>query len=112
MTQYADYKDLAKLPAVTVAAHAVSEKSGAEGTTRVTLENSSKDIAFFVRLKLARGAGGDGDQVLPVLWEDNYVSLLPGEKRDVTVRYKLDDLHGAAPSVEVSGWNVAKSVAE
>jgi len=112
MTQYADYKDLAKLPAVTVAAHAVSEKSGAngeQGTTRVSLENSSTNIAFFVRLKLAREGG---EQVLPVLWEDNYVSLLPGEKREIAVKYKLDDLHGATPAVEVSGWNVAKTVAE
>jgi exo-1,4-beta-D-glucosaminidase len=115
VTHYADYRDLAKLPPVKLALRAESEASGPEGTTRVTLENPSPNLAFFVRLKLARGGAdadqrADPEQVLPVLWEDNYVSLLPGEKRELRARYKTADLRGAPPAVEVSGWNVAKSV--
>ena len=110
-TQYADYRDLAKLPSVTLRAHAASESSGGRGATRVTLENPSDRIAFFVRVKLARGEGGR-EQVIPVLWDDDYVSLLPGETRVLEARYKVDDLKGAAASVEVSGWNVARFVAE
>ncbi len=112
-TQYADYRDLAKLPPVALTARAVSERAGAEGTTRVTLENPSGSIAFFVRAKLARVAPtGESEQVVPVLWDDDYVSLLPGEKRELTARYKADELRGAAPSVEVSGWNVAETFAK
>jgi exo-1,4-beta-D-glucosaminidase len=43
---------------------------------------------------------------LPVLWEDNYISLMPGETREVTATYRASELGGAKPSVEVSGWNV------
>jgi exo-1,4-beta-D-glucosaminidase len=111
-TQYADYRDLAKLAPVALGGRAVSETNGLEGTTRVTLENPSSKVAFFVRLKLARGGGASAEQVVPVLWDDNYVSLLPGEKREVKARYKTNDLHGSPPSVEVRGWNVAKTVLE
>jgi len=40
-----------------------------------------------------------------VVWQDNYISLLPGEKREVTATYRLIDLGNAKPSVELHGWN-------
>jgi exo-1,4-beta-D-glucosaminidase len=57
-----------------------------------------------VRLKLDKGA--KGEEILPVVWEDNYFSLLPGEKREVTARYRSSDAGTAKSVVEVSGWNV------
>jgi len=51
-----------------------------------------------------KGAGGE--EILPVLWQDNYVSLLPGESREFNATYRTADLGTAKPSVEVSGWNV------
>jgi hypothetical protein len=35
------------------------------------------------------------------------VSLLPGETRKLTARWRCDDAPGAAPAVAVDGWNVA-----
>jgi exo-1,4-beta-D-glucosaminidase len=70
----------------------------------VTIENPSKSLAFFVRLKLSKGAGGE--EVLPVIWQDNYVSLLPGEKRELTATYRTAALGAAKAVIEVSGWNV------
>ena len=72
-------------------------------TTQVTLDNKTTSIAFFTRLKLT--AGKQGKPVLPVFWQDNYVSLLPGETRTLSVSYALTDLGGATPAVEVSGYN-------
>jgi len=55
---------------------------------------------------------GRGDQeALPVLWEDNYLSLLPGETRVVTATYRVRDLGGALPQLVVSGWNVPRTIA-
>ena len=81
-----------------------TETKAGESITHVTLENPSKALAFFVRLKVNKGE--KGEEILPVLWQDNYVSLLPGEKREITATYRESDLGGANPSVEVSGWNV------
>jgi exo-1,4-beta-D-glucosaminidase len=41
-----------------------------------------------------------------VIWQDNYVSLLPGEKREITATYRASELGAAKPTIEVSGWNV------
>ncbi|HEY2509275.1 MAG TPA: glycoside hydrolase family 2 protein [Polyangiaceae bacterium] len=111
-TQYADYRALATLAPTTLEANAVSEARGPESTTRVTLANTSSKVAFFVRLKLARRAAPESEQVLPVLWSDNYVSLLPGEKREIVARYKTDALRGSPASVEVRGWNVGRTILE
>jgi exo-1,4-beta-D-glucosaminidase len=70
----------------------------------VTVENPSKSLAFFVRLKVNKGKAGE--EILPVVWQDNYISLLPGEKREVTASYRAQRLGAAQPAVEVSGWNV------
>ena len=72
--------------------------------TRVTIENPSKSVAFFVRLKVDKGKGGE--EVLPVVWQDNYVTLLPGEKREINAVYRSADLGSAKAEVEVKGWNV------
>ena len=79
-------------------------KPGEEEITRVVIENPSNSLAFFVRLKVDKGV--KGDEILPVLWQDNYISLLPGEKREVTATYRASELGTAKPAVEVSGWNV------
>ena len=102
--QYADFTALSQLPKVKLTVSDHSEKQGEDEVTHVTLENSSQSLAFFVRLKVDKGRGGD--EILPVLWEDNYVSLLPGEKREITATYRASELGAAKPFVEVSGWNV------
>ena len=101
---FADYTALSQLPKVKLKVADRSERSGDQEVTRVTLENPSKNLAFFVRLKVNKGDGGD--EILPAVWEDNYVSLLPGEKREITATYRASELGTAKPAVEVSGWNV------
>ena len=110
VTQFADFSQLSALPAATVSARisAREERAGRQ-VLRVALENTSPAIALLVRLELKRGAGGA--QLLPVFWQDNYVSLLPGEKRELGVSFAAGALGDAAASVEVSGYNVAQTLA-
>jgi len=102
--QFADFTAISQLPMVKLKVTDRSEHKGEEEITRVTLENPSKRLAFFVRLKVNKGP--KGEEILPVVWEDNYISLLPGEKREVSASYRAGELGSAKPSVEVSGWNV------
>jgi exo-1,4-beta-D-glucosaminidase len=101
---YADYTALSQLPKVKLKVIERTEHKGEEAVTHVTLTNPSKSLAFFVRLKVDNGA--HGEEILPVIWQDNYISLLPGERRDVTATYRAIELGVAKPVVEVSGWNV------
>jgi beta-mannosidase len=45
--------------------------------------------------------------VLPVFYSDNYVSLLPGERRTITIEAAAKDLGSDRPLVTVDGWNVS-----
>ncbi|KAI0008568.1 glycoside hydrolase family 2 protein [Xylariaceae sp. FL0662B] len=73
---------------------------GSEDAVAVVLENHSSVPAFFIRLNLVDKHGED---ILPVIWSDNYVTLWPHEKLELQVEGK----HAAA--VQVSGKNVAKA---
>jgi len=70
----------------------------------VSVSNTGSSVAFMVHPRLTRGKGGD--DVVPVFWSDNYFSLLPGEKKSVSVRFDSASLDGAEPQIVVDGWNV------
>jgi exo-1,4-beta-D-glucosaminidase len=107
---FADFQALNTLPEVGLEASARSQLQGAEGTTTVTVRNPDRTLAFAVRLKVNRST--DAEEILPVFWQDNYFSLLPGETRQVTATYSARDLGKATAVVAVEGWNVkAKSLA-
>jgi len=101
----ADLTGLDQLKPAAVKAGAKFQAAGAEGRGQVVLENPSPAIAFQVHLSVRKGAGGE--EVLPVLWEDNYVTLMPGERRELGVTYALKDLGRASPTLAVDGWNVS-----
>jgi exo-1,4-beta-D-glucosaminidase len=101
---FADYTALAQLPKVKLNVTHRTERKGEESVTHVTVENPGKSLAFFVRLKVTKGV--EDEEILPVIWEDNYISLLPGEKREVTATYRTSELGMGNAAVEVSGWNV------
>ena len=47
-----------------------------------------------------------GERVLPVFYQDNYISLVPGETRTITLEADTKELHGEAAQIQVDGWNV------
>ena len=57
----------------------------------------------MLRLKLVSGPGDE--MVLPVLYSDNYISLMPGETRTIDIQAAPEDLRGKV-RVEVSGFNL------
>lgn len=108
ISTYADFTALSSLPRVQVETSAASKTQGPDEVTRVTVRNPSSTIAFFVHLEIRKGK--DGEDVRPIRWEDNYISLVPGETRDITAAYNSSDLGGAEPVVRVDGWNVETNI--
>jgi hypothetical protein len=99
----ASYRALDTMPAIRLAATAASRADGADRVTTVDLTNKGAAAALATKLTLF---GSDGVQVLPALFTDNYVSLLPGETRRIEVRYPATAAKGAV-TVKLRGWNVA-----
>jgi Exo-beta-D-glucosaminidase Ig-fold domain/F5/8 type C domain/Glycosyl hydrolase 2 galactose-binding domain-like/Glycosyl hydrolases family 2/Mannosidase Ig/CBM-like domain len=101
--KYADLTGVNRLPPVKLDVTESAADRGDRRVETVTVTNQSRAIAFFVRLRILKGAGGE--ELLPVLWQDNYLTLLPGESRQVTADYAVADLHGTTPVVAVDAWN-------
>jgi exo-1,4-beta-D-glucosaminidase len=103
---FEDLTALNKLPPVQLQASAAREKATGS-QIRVELHNPTKSLAFQVHLGIR--LSGSEEEILPVLWDDNYLSLLPGESRTVTVRYLGKDALSKPVVVAVDGWNIAPS---
>ena len=104
LTSYADFTALEGLPMATVKASLQFEEAGEEPTGHVVVENTGSTLAYLVRLRVLKGK--DGTEILPVFWDDNYLCLLPGEKREVTVHVRKSDLGNAKATLAVDGFNV------
>jgi len=93
---------LANMPMAVVTA--TLGKSGE--ALHATLLNHSSVPALLVKLTVR---SVDGRRVLPVYLSDNYISLLPRERRDVTIACA-----NACPSLTlgIRGWNVRSSDGE
>ncbi|MGC1901954.1 MAG: hypothetical protein WA716_25100, partial [Pseudolabrys sp.] len=104
VTSYQDMTRLFKLPKthLKATAHLRPAKNGEY--VEVRLKNTSAALAFQVRLAVE--AGKPSEEILPVLWEDNYVSLLPGEERTVEARFPNKHSIGSHPTLKISGWNI------
>jgi exo-1,4-beta-D-glucosaminidase len=101
----ADFTDLNKLPEANIAVTASDmQKEGNRGKISVTIENPGTGLAFAVNPRILQLVSKE--PVLPVFWEDNYVSLLPKEKRVLQVEFDLKDLNGEKPLLKVDGWNI------
>ncbi len=97
-----DYTALATLPAAALKVTSDFRQEGPETVGAVTVENPGDRLAFLVHLSVA--SGENGDEIAPCYWEDNYFSLLPGERRRLTVRFATAELRGARPNVRVATW--------
>ena len=72
----------------------------------ITLSNNGNVPAVMLRLNLK---GDDGEQILPVIYSDNYFHLMPGEVRTIDIEWKAEDARGTKPVLEISGTNISKS---
>ncbi|MDR3413173.1 MAG: hypothetical protein P4L87_19835 [Formivibrio sp.] len=99
--------DCTGLNALTQLSLPVSTDVATEGDTHkitVKLSNPNPAVALAIRLKAVRKASHA--RVLPAMYEDNYFSLLPGERKTVAVRFLTSALGGEVPVLVVEGWNV------
>jgi exo-1,4-beta-D-glucosaminidase len=106
--EFADLTGLNSLPQIKLQTSALIEHAAgaAMGKAHLRVKNPSSSVAFQVRLRLVNKR--DDIDVVPVFWEDNYFSLLPGEERIVSVSYDTANLQGAHPVIQVDGFNIDK----
>jgi exo-1,4-beta-D-glucosaminidase len=101
VTQHADFTALASLPKTTLASSLRLEGE----TARAVVRNTGAALAFFTHVALLKTGG---EEVLPVLWDDNYFPLMPGERRELTARFRKSDAGPGPLRLEVSAWNESR----
>ena len=100
-----DFTSLNKLPMVTLDAKAERSFVDGQQVVTVTLHNPTKSIALMAHLQLRYTSSGD--RILPVFPSDNYISLVPGETRAITLTATQGDFITPDAQVLVDGWNVS-----
>ncbi len=96
----ASYRQLTRLPAETLTTSA----TWTPGQIKVHMQNTGGAVALANKLTLVNRASGV--RILPAYYSDNYVSLLPGESREVDIEYPVSAASGE-PQVNLRGWTLA-----
>jgi len=79
--KWADMTALNTMPPVAVEMSATQTKIGEESHVTIHLHNPSRHIAFFERATISTAR--DGDEILPIEYDDNYITVFPGETAEI-----------------------------
>jgi exo-1,4-beta-D-glucosaminidase len=103
-TGYADFSALQNIGKTSLKISYTSEKNPDSSLHTVIITNTGKTVAFQVHLRALKG--NSGDDILPIIFSDNYMELAPGEARIILCSYANKDAKGATPFFITSAWNL------
>ena len=99
-----DYRAIRELPRITLQASTTTQRRGDIWLLTTTLHNLTPSPALMVRLKAVRENAGD--RILPAIYSDNYINLMPGEHRTLTTELNHADTRNQSPRIMLSGFNL------
>lgn len=79
--KWANMTALNSMPPVAPEVRASQTRIGNESHVTIRLHNPSEHIAFFERATIS--AKRDGNEILPILYDDNYITVFPGETAEI-----------------------------
>ncbi len=103
--EQADFRALRTLGKAQVRTSTEASQRDGRWIVATQLENTSPIPAVFARLKAVREAGGD--RILPAIFSENYITLMPNETRTVHIELSAADARGQRPKVVLEGLNIA-----
>jgi exo-1,4-beta-D-glucosaminidase len=104
---FADLTGLNSLPQIKLDMTSSSHREGGREIIAVNVKNATASVAFQVHLRVTKGK--EGDDLVPIFWDDNYFSLLPGEEKSVTAAFDSGDADGKPPVLELDGYNITSA---
>ncbi len=105
-----DCRDLQTLGETKLTVSAGGGNVDGKGVYSITVKNSGDSVAASVRIKAARTdkAPNEDDRILPAFFSENYLWLLPGESKTVSLCYDGDVYRGDLKLV-VEGLNTRET---
>jgi hypothetical protein len=101
-----DYRAIRQLPKISLEASTHVARRDSRWRLTTELHNPSEHPALMVRLKAVREKSGD--RILPVIYSDNYISLMPGERRTIQTEVEHADTRGETPRIVAEGFNLRR----
>jgi hypothetical protein len=102
---FENYRALNEMKPVSLKGSFSKNELGGTSTLTITIENPTSQIALMAAVKVVK-VNAPADRILPIYYDDNYVTLLPHEKKVLHAEFDSALLKGSAPSVELTGWNI------
>lgn len=103
LKEYADFTKLNELPKSEINTKFETKTIGENVELNVTLENTNSKMAFFTNLKIIDTSG---NTLFPVFWDDNFVSILPNQKRTIKCTIPQNLISNTKTQLVISGWNI------
>ena len=103
-----NHRAIRELPKAKIIASTNIEQKGDLWLLTTQLQNTSSYPALMVRLKAVREK--TGDRILPAIYSDNYITLMPGEKRTLLIELNHRDTRGEKPGIVIGGFNATTSL--
>lgn len=89
-----DYTPLNTLSDTDLSCQLVDKSKLSEGKMKIVVKNNSKTVAFANRVRLINKT--TQKRVLPIIMSDNYITLMPGEEKQVNIEAAPELLKGGA----------------
>ncbi|MBN2581985.1 MAG: hypothetical protein JXL80_02880 [Planctomycetes bacterium] len=99
----ADFRALGNMPRAEVENNTCVEVRPSHFRLRTRIVNTSSRIAFFLWARAFNKT--TGELVAPVCWNENCITLLPGERAELTGTVPKAGLKRGELGVKVAGWN-------
>ncbi|AXC13130.1 Beta-mannosidase [Acidisarcina polymorpha] len=99
-----DYRAIRQLAKAKVRTVTSAERQGDLWWLTTNIENTSAYPALMVRLQAVRES--TGDRILPAIYEDNYLTLMPGDRQTIKTELRHADTRGERPRMVIGGFNV------
>ena len=101
---WADMTALNSMPQVPLELSATQTSAGGANRVAIRLHNATGHVAFFERAEITPDR--DGDEILPIEYDDNYVTVFPGE---TAVIHGVVPQPGKTPAwVRLEGYNTPR----
>lgn len=102
-----DYQGIRSMPTAKVEVKTHISQRGSQWQITTELHNVSTVPALMVRVKAVRKK--TEDPIMPALYSDNYIALMPGERKSIAVELENADTRGETPRLVVTGFNLTNT---
>ena len=102
--QYADFTSLQTMPKVGITTKQSVSENKEYIEVKVKIKNESNQLAFFIEAIVTDLTTGKA--ILPVFWDENYISVLPSSERIIIAKVRASDVKAKNIKVNLNGWNL------